>query len=452
MNSIVIDCGASFIKAAKFDKNGIMIKNLSYSTKNQIDLVKADDIDKDLPPILQRTIFSIKRCICELSSEGEEIRFGLCNEMHGFVLTDENLIPQIDYVSWQKELALVDFDEKQSYQNYFEKMIPKDYILRSGMPFKAGLPSGNLLYMFESGMLDNRKLYYFYSLGDFVLAWLSQMHVNCHLTNAAASGMVDMEKKTWNQEMIHVLNAENVIFPSIIDDVQFFEMKWNKRTIHFKCALGDQQAALLGAGIENENQISVNMGTGAQVSRCVERLELSGDCQMRPYFKGCYLKTIPHIPSGRALNVYFNFVKQIITLFGCNDTICDEKIWEVIQEQIIMEEQKNNQESMLDMDMSFFTNAITKHDKGHISKITEDNLNLGCLFYSAYCQMAQNVCQCIDRIANVKQFDELVFSGGVIRKSSLLQKKIVANYQNVEVSIAENETLLGLFKYLQIKS
>ena len=39
MNSIVIDCGASFIKAAKFDKNGIMIKDISYSTKNQIDLV-----------------------------------------------------------------------------------------------------------------------------------------------------------------------------------------------------------------------------------------------------------------------------------------------------------------------------------------------------------------------------------------------------------------------------
>jgi xylulokinase len=65
------------------------------------------------------------------------------------------------------------------------------------------------------------------------------------------------------------------------------------------CAVGDQQAALFGAGLVAD-VVSVNVATGCQVSV----LSSSNDspAQLRPFFlDGVYLHTITHLPAGRLL-------------------------------------------------------------------------------------------------------------------------------------------------------
>jgi xylulokinase len=63
--------------------------------------------------------------------------------------------------------------------------------------------------------------------------------------------------------------------------------------------VGDQQAALLGAGI-GEGITAFNIATGGQVARLAH--EHGGDrSQTRPYFDGLLLHTRTHLPAGRAL-------------------------------------------------------------------------------------------------------------------------------------------------------
>jgi xylulokinase len=63
--------------------------------------------------------------------------------------------------------------------------------------------------------------------------------------------------------------------------------------------VGDQQAALLGAGIHT-GVTAFNISTGGQVARLAR--EHAGDrCQTRPFFDGLLLHNRTHLPAGRAL-------------------------------------------------------------------------------------------------------------------------------------------------------
>ena len=207
-------------------------------------------------------------------------------------------------------------------------------------------------------------------------------------------------------------------------------------------AIGDQQAALLGAGFSRDKDISFNLGTGAQVSVLTDVLELSNDYQIRPYFNNMYLKTIPHIPSGRALNVFFRFIKSILNTF--DKDIDDELIWNVILESAW----NAKSDSGLDIDLSFFENAVTDHLIGAITNISEYSLTMDNFWASVFNKAASNCIEVANRIIRDKLlYDRLVFSGGIARKNNFIRDKIIEYYPNADYIVAENETLYGLYKY-----
>ena len=90
MDIIAIDCGASFIKATRFI-NGKIFRSIRQKTPLDTD---ADKLEKSLS--------MIKAMIEELSNDVSEIAIGFSNEMHGFVLANENGVPVMPYISWQK--------------------------------------------------------------------------------------------------------------------------------------------------------------------------------------------------------------------------------------------------------------------------------------------------------------------------------------------------------------
>ena len=188
-----------------------------------------------------------------------------------------------------------------------ERIVDRDEILYSGMPLRAGLPSTNLRYLFQKSYLDKeRDNLYFYTLGDYIIKCLSGIEPICHPTNAAATGLFDLRINDWNKKYIKDIGGEKIVFPIIGNEKIVFRLEG--KIVNVLPAIGDQQAALLGAGLNKMNMLSFNLGTGAQVSKLVSKLVCSSEYQIRPYFNGKYLVTIPHIPSGRALNVYIRFL------------------------------------------------------------------------------------------------------------------------------------------------
>ena len=434
MNIIAIDCGASFLKGACLKNQQIIKKIQEYAP--QVSL------ERELTEIVQieKLVASVYNMVMKLSEGLEQFRLCISNEMHGFLLAYEDGRPYTDYISWQKEYGAVKIAGKSSMDILGEKAYA-DTIADTGMPLRAGLPVCNLLYLSRQGYLNKTsgKLF-FYTLGDYILKRLSGQEPVCHPTNAAATGLYELRSGRWNQRLLQTIGGE-IVFPAIGTENVRFGLP-GKTLVTARPALGDQQAALYGAGVLTENTISFNLGTGAQVSTVVRKLSKVPGCQLRPYFNGAYLKTIPFIPSGRALNVYIRFVKDVLDKFGVHRE--DDNIWD-----ILLQEEKKVKTSDLLCDMSFFENAITDHTRGSIYNISEYTLTLGNLMHSVLDEMKHNILLAADRVGPQPELvDTVIFSGGIAKKIERLRADILGHYaKDVKVVIAADETLHGLYKY-----
>lgn len=436
MNTIAIDCGASFIKGALF-RNHLMIK----STQRQSPPVHGEG--GILAPVQIKALLSlVEDLLSELSElAGESFRLCISNEMHGFLLADANGTPCTDYISWQKEYGYEKVDGISAVEILSASELSEE-ILHTGMPVRAGLPSCNLLYMAKKGLLRTySEPLYFYTLGDYLIRFLSGRQPLCHPTNAAATGLYDLSRSAWNEKIIRTVSGTAIRFPEVGTAAMAFVHGGHK--VSCLPAIGDQQAALLGAGVAYDSDISFNLGTGAQVSRLTDKLQFSTDFQTRPYFRNHYLMSVPHLPSGRALNVYFRFFKDVLTVFGVPDKR-DEEIWEVL-----LREEARCPSSDLQCDLSFFQTPLTDHRVGSIGNIGEYALCTGTLMKSVLCQMGDNFISVADKLEpDRSKIRRVVFSGGIARRITSLRTYILRHYAPDKACfVAEEETLIGLDRY-----
>ena len=190
---------------------------------------------------------------------------------------------------------------------------------------------------------------------------------------------------------------------------------------------------------------SFNLGTGAQVSVLSDNPSPEEGVQIRPYFGGRSLCTIPHIPCGRALNVYFRFVRDLLSRFEVD--VDERVIWDKV-----LEMERDGVECGLFCDLSFFENAITPNRAGSISQIGEYTLTGANLFHAVLRAMIENFLRCADKLAQPDgRFRKILFSGGVARRIEAIRGGIVRHYlPGITITVAENETLFGIARYLSM--
>lgn len=432
MNTIAIDCGASFLKGALFQED-VIIKR----AQRQSPVVHG--CEGLLEPVqINHLLPMVKDLILDLASDIDDFRLCISNEMHGFILANQDGTPYTDYISWQKEYGNEVIDGNSSVEILSRKDLSEE-ILKTGMPLRGGLPSSNMLYLRRKNLLPESPLF-FYTLGDYIIRRLSAQEPVCHPTNAAATGLYDVVNNKWNDKLQEIVTNDNVNFPVVGTKSIYFELDNH----HVVClpALGDQQAALYGASFSKTGDISFNLGTGAQVSKLTRKIELSNDYQTRPYLNGYYLQTIPHLPSGRALNVFFRFFKDILNTFGYE--LPESDIW-----SRLLEKEIDCEQSSLSVDLSFFQTPLTNHQVGSIDNIGEYELTVGKLMKAIISQMVSNFISIAQKIEpNKLEVNRIVFSGGVARRIESLRKGIVSYYgENISVIVSSDETLIGLNKY-----
>ncbi|MCM1169826.1 MAG: FGGY family carbohydrate kinase [Bacteroides sp.] len=437
MHTIVIDCGASFIKGALFSEDNIL-----KSTQRQAPVLQAGH--NLLTPVqLDELVPLVEALIMELALGIGQFKLCISNEMHGFLLADKTGRPYTDYISWQKEYGNEEIEGMSSVGLLSQAELSQD-ILHSGMPLRGGLPSTNLLYIKRKGLLERTSEdLYFYTLGDYIIRVLSGREPICHLSNAAATGLYDLSRSEWNSRLIGFAVPSNIRFPKV--GTEALEFSYRQYRVVCLPAIGDQQAALWGAGLEKENDLSFNIGTGAQVSHLTKELRFSSDYQTRPYFDGWYLKSVPHLPSGRALNVYIRFFKDVLEVFGLQKS--DAEIWEVL-----LREEKKCETSGIQCDLSFFQNPLTDHRMGSIRNIGEHSLRTASLMKAVLGQMGDNFVKVADKLEPDKtKVQRIVFSGGVARRIESLRSHILRHYMpDMPYVVAQEETMQGLNKYGKI--
>lgn len=427
MNTIVVDCGASFVKAAKF-VGGEIIERFYENTPS----VRSESTLFD--PVYISALWNLVcRAIEKLSTGEKEVKVCISNEMHGFLLADDTGTPFTDYISWQRELG------KEELGILSEPEI-LNAVKKSGMTLRAGLPICNLFYLSRHGYMEDKNgTLYFYTLGDFLIKKFTGEEPICHPTNAAATGLYDIIDKTWSNKILDFIDCSKVVFPIV--GKKIISVEREGVLYHLLPAIGDHQAALFGSGM-NEKAISFNLGTGAQVSVMCDNIEMSEEYQVCPFLGEKYIKRIPHLPSGRALNVYFRFFKEVVNLL--NVDISDEQLW-----KILLEEAEKNTGKELSFEMSFFENPMTKKTVGSIANISEFGFTVGSVISGAIEGMIKNYIWAANKLCKTDiGIDTIIFSGGIASKISLIREEIVKVFPMVSnVIIAQDETLIGLYRY-----
>ena len=434
MNTIAIDCGASFLKTALLE-NGEILKHIDIPMKTL-----RNDRNIFSPEKIEEIITNVKKAISELSDGIDEYNLCISNEMHGFILLKKDASYFTDYISWQNEYGNIEYNGIKSCELLKTDKF-KDCILQTGMSVRAGLPSSNLIYLSNAYPFEEQL--YFYTLGDCIFKKVFGIEPICHISNAAASGLYDIENHKWISDILNYVNY-NLIMPKVGDEV--ITTDYGNKKVHIFPAIGDYQAALLGAGINDGKDISFNLGTGAQVSVISDNAVFSDKYQVLPFFNGKYLFRVAHLPSGRALNVYFRFFKDVLNSFDVQ--VDDSKIWDIILNNI----KDDNSDNNISCSMGFFENSADTCTKGFIKDIGEFDFSFSNLVSAVMKQEADNFIKASYKVCNNREeIKRVIFSGGIAKRIDYIRHSIINSFNDeVEVIMALNETLVGLEKYTGI--
>lgn len=419
MYTLAIDLGGSFVKAGLFDQSK---KKLLVSSRYPFpNFIKTLGPEREVP--IQSILNLVRTQIYEMtSSVSEPIDLWISNQMQGFVLVDPiKKTAQGNFISWQDQRSVQWWDDiNQCYSEATLKVIGNE--LHVGHAATT-LYAINRQRMVHSGLMP-------ISIGDFIILSLTGQLVGMHETNAAGFGCWSIRDSNWDEWLIDRLGLKQLVWPVVESN---FKPKPMNRNWMVYGAVGDFQASLFGAGLEDSQALSVNVATGSQVSRVVSKdLDLDGyRGQLRPYFFGKMLNCITHLPAGRAL-------KFILSPYLQRENLGLDDIFKMVDED-------PNPTTSLKVDLRFFKG--NGNVGGSISNILESNLSSKSLLIACLQEMAEVYLISRDRIDPKRESTFILGSGGIFNKSLYLQRLLEQNFRLKAKFAGEAEDALwGLFK------
>jgi sugar (pentulose or hexulose) kinase len=425
-----IDLGTSFIKGAVLN---LATRQLEHIRRIPFpDPVATGDplrCEYDPPQILS----AVRSLISELAPHAPDCQgIVMCAQMHGLVLMNDRHEAVSNCVTWRDQRALALHPSGSG--SYFDAIVGKTnpQIRRQvGNELEPARPI-SFLFCFEQekklapGLIP-------VSLPDFVLSVLCGSDPGVDATNASAYGAFDLETLDWHDDLIRKLGLDHLRWPVIRKQGEVVgHLKVGANSVPCYAPVGDAQAALAGA-LLNTDELSLNIATGAQVSRLTNQLCL-GDYQTRPFFDGKFINTFSYPPAGRALNVLVGLLIEV----AASQKIELPDPWTYFSDAASKVDHTD-----LQVDLNFFCSS--EADRGRISNIRGGNLTFGHLFRAALTNMAESYYGCALKLWPEKTWKSLLFSGGLACKLDVLRAAIQAKFgTGYRIAPFSEDTLFGL--------
>jgi sugar (pentulose or hexulose) kinase len=421
MRFAVIDLGGSFIKSAIVDPEALALKHVHRTP---------------FPPFLGDLPSSHREVSIEAIRESVESHLdrleatgipcdGLLasTQMHGFVLVDEQGRPASNFVSWQDERALEPSDGGSAVDRLRISVGDHDFA-RVGRDLGPGHAAA-VLHAMQSRNPSSLDRLTPLPLPNAILG--DGREPSADETLAASFGVYDLQQGSWHEALIARLGLDRLRWPRVTrfrDAIG--DWTWGPRRIPIYSPIGDQQAALIGS-LLSAGELSINIGTGSQVS-VLGDAHPGDSAKSRPYPDGGPLRTVTHIPAGRALNALARLLRR--------DAEREEEFWATLDAEL-----RDLPETDLAVDLSFFPAAFG--NRGRIENIREASLTAPHLFLAAFHSMASSYFAAAQMLGG--EHRSLVLSGGLAHRSHRLREIVARRFALPwRLSGAAEETLTGL--------
>jgi sugar (pentulose or hexulose) kinase len=436
MKFLALDLGTSFLKGAVLELEQVGISHISR-TPFPAPVAQLPSRHVEVAPAaIVRATQTLLDQLAAAAPDAEGVV--VTSQMHGIVLTNAQGKAISNAVTWQDQRILdpAGHGEGSYYDQLTEQLTPAA-VAATGNGLKPSLPLCTLAWWAQKGILREGAVPA--SLPDYVLSTISHSPPVAEPTMAASMGLLDLATGDWHQEILRDLGLERLAWPRVADlSAPSYQLEIGGRKLPCYAPVGDHQCALVGALLQ-AGELSLNISTGSQLG-VIAPTFLPGPYETRPYFDGAYLQAITRIPAGRALNALVALLTELAQAEGYS--IHDP--WATIAAAVEATPQTD-----MHMDISFFASPVG--ERGEMTNLSEENMQVGHLFRAAFQAMARNYKLCAERLAPPQPWARLVFSGGLAQRFQSLRAEIATRFDlPYRLCPTSEDTLLGLLALARV--
>lgn len=370
-----------------------------------------------------------------LGAEADMAGVCIASQMHTTVLVNEDGQPwQEECITWQDARTLHD-----GTWDLVSAACDANLRWAVGNEIKPGYPVAAIASWVRSHAPDVSR-WRLTNIADYVLDTLLGIQVPMHVTQAAATGLWSVRDQQWSDHVLNAIGINGIKLPDVVSRPFWSKGNLRDRSLRALPSIGDQQASLLGAGLQPA-ELSLNVATGSQASTLIQKWPSaqSGSFQLRPYFEDRFLATVTHLPAGRALTRLASMLCEV----GRQNTDSQDLPWSTLESLA----SKVDPEAGPAVDLSLY--PCRTGSTGWITGLTEENCSAGHIYRSAIRSMVNNYCDAAGGLP-VQGFQCIRGSGGVFTKSEVFRNDVTQAFALPYV-MAEHkeESLMGLLKYVR---
>lgn len=333
---------------------------------------------------------------------------GVTGQMHGIVYTDKAGNAVSPLYTWQDaRAAQIEADGRSYTQHILDK---------TGYTVMPGYGFATHYYNDRNGLVPEIAVN-LCTIGDYaVMRMTGSTHPLLHASNAASLGFFDQKAGSFDRAALEKMGLSADFLPEVAvgEPVAGFY-----HGIPVTVALGDNQAAFFGSVRDEQNDLSVNYGTGSQISLCVNatfpmpRLPL----ERRPYIEGRALLNGSALCGGRAYALLEKFIRAVreadTEQYGFLNALAEKGL--AVQKP-------------LEVHTTFCGTRKDPALRGSIENIGEDNFTPEALACGVLQGMV-NELYALYRQSGVELHGRLIASGNAVQKNPVLRKLLAQTFR-----------------------
>ena len=332
---------------------------------------------------------------------------GVTGQMHGIVYTDKAGNAVSPLYTWQDaRAAQIEADGRSYTQHILDK---------TGYTVMPGYGFATHYYNDRNGLVPEIAVN-LCTIGDYaVMRMTGSTRPLLHASNAASLGFFEDKTGTFDRVALEKIGLSADFLPDVAvgEPVAGFY-----HGIPVTVALGDNQAAFFGSVRDEQNDLSVNYGTGSQISLCVNatfpmpRLPL----ERRPYIEGRALLNGSALCGGRAYALLEKFIRAVRE--------ADTEQYDFLN---TLAEKGLSAENPLEVRTTFCGSRKDPSLRGSIENIGEDNFTPEALACGVLQGMVDEL-YALYRQSGVELHGRLIASGNAVQKNPTLCRLLSAHF------------------------
>ena len=238
---------------------------------------------------------------------GSVAGIGLTGQMHGILYVDATGKAVSPFYTWQDRRAGVPEPDGSSLIDALNSVLQP--------PIREGYGLATHLWNVRHGCVPETARW-ITTISGYMAMRLTGLSTPpaLHPSEAASLGFYDLKTNCQELQRLWELGGDPSMLPRV--DSENDVAGYTAEGVPVFCGLGDNQASFLGAVMDTDHDVLLNIGTGSQITRKLNHYTAGSECEIRPFTEYGYIAVGSGLCGGRAYELLERFIRSCLGLAG----------------------------------------------------------------------------------------------------------------------------------------